>query len=154
MPQDLKDRNLAKCCHSLRGGLLCLTVKSKGACHLWLFWRKLKAQGSQPRKLYSSKKAMSMCLHFQVSTIILIPYDQHRLPLVAQIVRNLQCRRPRFDPWTRTWQPTPVCLPGESMDRRAWQATVHEVPKSQTQRSSQHFTYDPHRTLPFPISTL
>ena len=48
----------------------------------------------------------------------------------------LQCRRCRFDPWVRkipwrrAWQPTPVFLPGESMNRRAWQATVHGVSKS------------------------
>ena len=39
--------------------------------------------------------------------------------LVAQMVKNLQCRRPGFDPWVREipwrreWQPTPVSLPGE-----------------------------------------
>ena len=33
--------------------------------------------------------------------------------------------------WRRKWQPTPVILPGESMDRGAWQATVHGVAKSQ-----------------------
>ena len=50
----------------------------------------------------------------------------------------LQCRRPGFDPWVgkipwrRAWQPTPVFLPGESMDRGAWWATVHGVAKSQT----------------------
>ena len=35
-------------------------------------------------------------------------------------------------PWRRKWQPTPVFLPGESMDRGAWWATVHGVAKSQT----------------------
>ena len=40
--------------------------------------------------------------------------------LVAQIVKNMQCSRPGFDPWVgkipwrREWQPTPVLLPGES----------------------------------------
>ena len=29
------------------------------------------------------------------------------------------------DPWRREWQPTPVFLPGESMDRGAWWTTVH-----------------------------
>ena len=29
--------------------------------------------------------------------------------------------------WGRAWQPTPVFLPGESMDRGAWWATVHGV---------------------------
>ena len=36
-------------------------------------------------------------------------------------------------PWRRKWQPTPVFLPGKSMDRRAWQATVHGLRKSWTQ---------------------
>ena len=30
-------------------------------------------------------------------------------------------------PWRRKWQPTPVFLPGQSMDKGAWQATVHGV---------------------------
>ena len=42
---------------------------------------------------------------------------------------------PRFDPWVgkipwrRKWQSTPVFLPGDLMDRGAWQATVHGVAK-------------------------
>ena len=48
-------------------------------------------------------------------------------------------KRHNFDPWVgkipwrRAWKPTPVFLPGESMDRRAWRATVHGVTKSWTQ---------------------
>ena len=35
--------------------------------------------------------------------------------------------------WRRAWQPTPVFLTGESsLDRSAWQATVHSVTQSQT----------------------
>ena len=30
-------------------------------------------------------------------------------------------------PWRTEWQPTPVFLPGKSMDRGAWWATVHGV---------------------------
>ena len=50
----------------------------------------------------------------------------------------LQCRRLGFDPWVgkipwrREWQPTPVFLLENPMDRRAWQATVHEVAKGWT----------------------
>ena len=53
-----------------------------------------------------------------------------------------QCRRwkrCRFDPWVgkipqkRKWQPTPVFLPGGSVDRGAWQTTVHRIAKSWTQ---------------------
>ena len=52
-----------------------------------------------------------------------------------------QCRRQKrqgFDswvgkmPWRRAWQPTPVFLPGESMDRGAWQAAFHRVAKGWT----------------------
>ena len=56
-----------------------------------------------------------------------------------------QCRRYKkcgFDawvrkiPWRRTWQSTPVFLPGEfPMDRGAWWATVHGVAKSRTHRT-------------------
>ena len=35
--------------------------------------------------------------------------------------------------WKRAWQPTPVFLPGESMDRGVRWATVHAVAKSRTQ---------------------
>ena len=35
-------------------------------------------------------------------------------------------------PWRRAWLPTPVFLPGESMDRGALWATVQGVAKSQT----------------------
>ena len=46
----------------------------------------------------------------------------------------LPCRR-------RQWQPTPVLLPGESMDRGAWKATVHGVAKSWTRLSDFTFTF-------------
>ena len=35
-------------------------------------------------------------------------------------------------PWRRVWQPTPVFLLENSMDRGAWRATVHRVARSQT----------------------
>ena len=59
----------------------------------------------------------------------------------------LECRRPGFDPWAgripwrRERLPTPVFLPGNSMDRGAWWATVHGVPKSPTQLSNLTFTF-------------
>ena len=34
--------------------------------------------------------------------------------------------------WRRAWQPTPVFLPGESVGRGAWWATVHGVTQSRT----------------------
>ena len=33
-------------------------------------------------------------------------------------------------PWRRAWQPTPVFLPENPVDRGAWQATVHGVAES------------------------
>ena len=45
--------------------------------------------------------------------------------LVAQTVKNLQCRSPRFDPWVgkiiwrKEWQPIPVFLPGEFHGQRS-----------------------------------
>ena len=41
----------------------------------------------------------------------------------------------REDPWRRKWQPTPVFLPGKSMDRGVWWATVHGVAESWTRFS-------------------
>ena len=47
-----------------------------------------------------------------------------------------QCRRGGFLPWVRkipwrrAWQRTPVFLPGWSLDRGAWWATVHRAAKS------------------------
>ena len=35
-------------------------------------------------------------------------------------------------PWRRRWRPTPAFLPGNVMDKGAWEATVHRVAKSQT----------------------
>ena len=34
--------------------------------------------------------------------------------------------------WRRKWQPTPVFLPGESQDGRAWWAAVYGVAQSRT----------------------
>ena len=45
------------------------------------------------------------------------------------------------DPWRRQWQPTPVLLPGKSMDGGAWQAAVHGVAKSRTRLSDFTFTF-------------
>ena len=61
---------------------------------------------------------------------------------VALVVKNLLacwCRRHKrtgFSLWVRKilwrwkWQPTRALLPGESMDRGAWWATVHRVAES------------------------
>ena len=46
------------------------------------------------------------------------------------------------DPLEREWLPTPVELPGEFMDRGAWQATYHGVTKSRTQLNDFTFTFN------------
>ena len=68
--------------------------------------------------------------------------------LVAQMVKNRQCRRPGFDPWVekilwrRAWQPTPVFLPWESHGQRgAWRATVHKVTKRHDSRGLEHMHF-------------
>ena len=35
-------------------------------------------------------------------------------------------------PWRRAWQPSPVFLPGNPMNRGDWQAPVPSIAKSQT----------------------
>ena len=44
----------------------------------------------------------------------------------------------------RQWQPTPVLLPGKSMDAGAWWAAVHGVAKSWTRLSDFTFTFHFH----------
>ena len=56
----------------------------------------------------------------------------------SDVKNPLQCGRPGFDPWIgkipwrRTWQPTLVFLPGDSMDRGAWRATVQGMARPKT----------------------
>ena len=44
----------------------------------------------------------------------------------------------------RQWHPTPVLLPGKSMDGGAWWAAVHGVAKSQTRLSDFTFSFHFH----------
>ena len=46
--------------------------------------------------------------------------------------------------WRRQWHPTPVLLPGKSMDRGAWSAAVHGVTKSRTRLSDFTFSFHFH----------
>ena len=41
----------------------------------------------------------------------------------------------------RQWHPTPVLLPGKSMNGGAWWAAVHRVAKTQTRLSDFTFTF-------------
>ena len=44
-------------------------------------------------------------------------------------------------PWRRKWQPTPVVLPGNPIDRGAWQAIVYGATKSQIGLSTHIHTH-------------
>jgi len=53
---------------------------------------------------------------------------------MAQTVNNMPAMQEtqiqslgQEDPWRKKWQPTPLFLPGDSMDKGTWQATVHGV---------------------------
>ena len=50
-------------------------------------------------------------------------------------------RGPSVIYWRRQWHPTPVLVPGKSMDGGAWWAAVHGVAKSQTWLSDFPFTF-------------
>ena len=72
--------------------------------------------------------------------------DPGRSPWASQVVLEVKNqpanagdhKRCRFSPWvgkilwSRKWQPTPVFLPENPMDRGAWRATVHGVAKGRT----------------------
>ena len=52
-----------------------------------------------------------------------------------------KCKRHRFEPWRRKWQPTPVFLPGIYHGQSSLGATVHVVIKRQTRLSrAQHLS--------------
>ena len=68
------------------------------------------------------------------------PVMSDQASLVDQRVKNLPATLEtwvwswvRKIPWRREWQPTPVFLLENSMDRGAWWSRVHEVAKSRTQ---------------------
>ena len=46
--------------------------------------------------------------------------------------------------WRRQWHPTPVLLPGKSMDGGAWEAAVHGLTQSRTRLSGFTFTFHFH----------
>ena len=53
-------------------------------------------------------------------------------------------------PWRRKWQPTPVFLSGNSMDKGAWWATVHVVPRVGHDWAHTHISCHSFSTLPLP----
>ena len=56
-------------------------------------------------------------------------------------VRSLRQEVARKRPWERKWQPTPVFLPGNPMDRGVWQATVHEVGRKELDTTEHAHAY-------------
>ena len=88
--------------------------------------------------LYS--KGQPQCLTNNVWQAITELFLASQVALVVKklLANAVRCKRRWFDPWVRKipWgrarQPTPVYLPGEPMDRGAWQAAVHRVAQSWT----------------------
>ena len=75
------------------------------------------------------------------------PCRRHKRRGFYPWVRKIPCRRAE--------QPTPVFMLENSMDRRAWWATVHGVTKSQTQLtqlSTQHISKDMYKHVLFTIA--
>ena len=93
------------------------------------------------------------CLNLRLSTLCAIDYGLSwfilsiwtilRYNLIFQVLigkeSTCQCRRCRrsgLNPWVRKiplrreWQPTPVFLPENSMDRGVWWTAIHEVAES------------------------
>ena len=58
-----------------------------------------------------------------------------------------QCRRHKFNswageiPWRRKWQPSPVPLLENPMNRAAWRATVHRITESDTAEHAREHTH-------------
>ena len=54
-------------------------------------------------------------------------------PDVRNPPANVETQRHGFDPWVRKipwcrkWQPTPILLPGDPIDRGVWWATLQKV---------------------------
>ena len=65
------------------------------------------------------------CEHFQWCDTL----GMEKKELAIQRKRDIR-RRNLFSYRRRQWHPTPVLLPGKSMDRGAWWAAVHGVTKS------------------------
>ena len=62
-----------------------------------------------------------------ISGRICVYYTISSISLGVQTVKNMPAIWDQEDPCRRAWQPTPVFLSGESMDRGAWWTTVHVV---------------------------
>ena len=91
------------------------------------------------RMMWMQQRTKKVCLTPQVYLLAYISIRCQRI--------HLQCGRPGFDPWVRKipWRRNSNLLQDSclenSMDRGAWQATVHDVTKSQTRLSDFHFSF-------------
>ena len=78
-----------------------------------------------------------MYLYISKSPRLIFPVTYCSFYLVFQMVKNLPARQEFLgsipgsgrSPWTREWLPLQYSCLGNSMDRGAWQATVHGGPK-------------------------
>ena len=84
-------------------------------------------------------KNVQVCEEFIMNKYLFIPVEvtglliqRIRLLIQETWVQSLG----QEDPWRRKWQPTPVFLLENTMDRKVWWAIVHGVTKSQTQLSN------------------
>ena len=87
-----------------------------------------------------------LCLHLKKQQQITI--EQHKASFIAQLVKSVPTIKPGFNswvgkiPWRRTWQPTPVLLPGESHGQRSLEGYSPWGRKSGTRLSDQaHSTH-------------
>ena len=102
--------------------------------------RKLKLNEREGEMTCSGKHTQNYIVRFSFLFFLAQLAGSSGLPRCLLVVKNLPANagdiRHGFDPWvrkipwSRAWKPTPVFLPEESMDRRAWWATVHRVAKS------------------------
>ena len=64
----------------------------------------------------------------QIWTKVFCLWNSRLIGIDSRSIPNI-----RYWFWRRKWQPIPVFLPGEPMDRGAWQVTVHGITMSWTQ---------------------
>ena len=82
---------------------------------------------------YKDAESSVLCISALLSLVWGLPCSSAGKETSCNAGVHLQCRKPGLDswvgkiPWRRKWQPSPVFLPGNPTDRRAWQPTVHGV---------------------------
>ena len=73
-----------------------------------------------------------------VSRVVLVVKS---LPATAGDVKHEFDLWVRKIPWRRAWQPSPVFLPGNPMNRGDWQAPVPSIAESDTTEATKHSTH-------------